>query len=289
MQRILVTGATGNVGMEVIKSLCALNAQLEIVAGVRDIEEDKQKLLPYKVSLKKFDFTDITTYSPALENCQILFLLRPPQISDTETYFKPLINFAKQGGIQHIVFLSVQGVEKSSIIPHHKIEKLIVESKIPYTFLRPAYFMQNFTTTLRKDLLAKKLIFLPAGNAKFTLVDVRNVGEVAARIIVDTEKHVNQSYELTCKEKLTFKEMAEKLSSGLGIPIKYESPNLLHFYLTKRKEKVPAMFILVMIMLHYFPRFQKEPAITMCVEEITGEPSTTFDQFVADHKTNLLK
>lgn len=289
MQRILVTGATGNVGMEVIKSLCALNAQLEIVAGVRDIEEDKQKLLPYKVSLKKFDFTDITTYSPALENCQILFLLRPPQISDTETYFKPLINFAKQGGIQHIVFLSVQGVEKSSIIPHHKIEKLIKESEIHYTFLRPAYFMQNFSTTLRKDLLAKKLIFLPAGNAKFTLVDVRNVGEVAARIIVDTEKHVNQSYELTCKEKLTFKEMAEKLSSGLGIPIKYESPNLLHFYLTKRKEKVPAMFILVMIMLHYFPRFQKEPAITMCVEEITGEPSTTFDQFVADHKTNLLK
>jgi uncharacterized protein YbjT (DUF2867 family) len=284
MQRILVTGATGNVGMEVVKSLCTLNAQLDIVAGVRDIEEDKQKLLPYKVSLKKFDFTDSASYRPALENCQILFLLRPPQISDTEKYFKPLISTAKEVGILHIVFLSVQGVEKSSIIPHHKIEKLIVKSGIPYTFLRPAYFMQNFTTTLRKDLVEKKLIFLPAGNARFTLVDVRDVGEVAARIIVDREKHVNISHELTCTEKLTFKEMAEKLSSGLGTPIKYQSPNLLHFYLRKRKEKVPSMFILVMIMLHYLPRFQKEPSITNWVEKITGNPTRTFERFIADNK-----
>lgn len=112
MRRIIITGATGNVGMEVIKSLSTLNTDLEIVAGVRDLEQDKEKLLPYKVSLVKFDFTDSTSYRPALENCQILFLLRPPQISDTEKYFKPLLNIAKEVGIQHIVFLSVQGVEK---------------------------------------------------------------------------------------------------------------------------------------------------------------------------------
>jgi uncharacterized protein YbjT (DUF2867 family) len=287
MQRILVTGATGNVGFEVIKSLCKLNAKIEIVAGVRNMEQDKQKLLPYKLSLKKFDFLDSTSYSAALESCQILFLLRPPQISDTEKYFKPLIYSAKRSGIKHIVFLSVQGVEKSSIIPHHKIEKLIVESEISYTFLRPAYFMQNFTTTLHEDLVAKKLIFLPAGNARFTLVDVRDVGEVAARVIVDIDKHFNKSYELTCAEKLTFTQMAQKLSSALGIPIKYKSANLLHFYLTKRKDKVSPMFILIMIMLHYLPRFQKEPSVTYWVENITGNPPTTFEKFVADNKAIL--
>jgi uncharacterized protein YbjT (DUF2867 family) len=257
MQRILVTGATGNVGSEVIKSLCKLNAKIEIVAGVRNVEQDKQKLLPYMVSLKKFDFLDSTSYSAALESCHILFLLRLPQIFDTEKYFKPLINIAKEVGIQHIVFLSVQGVEKSSIIPHHKIEKLILESKIPYTFLRPAYFMQNFSTTLNKDLVEKKMIFLPAGNARFTLVDVRDLGKVVAKIIADREEHVNKSYELTCAQKLTFKEMAVKLSSGLGIPIKYQSPNLLNFYLTNRNEKVSPMFILVMICFIIYRDFRK--------------------------------
>lgn len=288
MQRVLITGATGNVGIEVINSLFALNAPLEIAAGVRDIDQDKQKLLSYKGSLKRFDFTDSTSYRSSLENCEILFLLRPPQISDTRKYFKPLIDIAKEVGIQHIIFLSVQGVEKSSIVPHHKIEKLIVKSGISYTFLRPAYFMQNFTTTLHQDLITKKLIFLPAGNSKFTLVDVRDVGEVAAKIIVDREKHVNKSYELTCGEKLTFKEMAKKLTDGLGTPINYQSPNLLHFYLTKRKEKVPPMFILVMIMLHYFTRFQKEPSITNWVEKITDKQPTTFEQFIEDHKAILI-
>ena len=287
MQRILITGATGNVGLEVIKSLSTLNADLKVVAGVRNMEQDKKKLLPYKVSLVRFDFTDSTSYRPALENCQILFLLRPPQISNTKKYFKPLVNIAKEVGIQHIIFLSVQGVEKSFIIPHHKIEKLIIDSKIPYTFLRPAYFMQNFSTTLHKDLVDKHAIFLPAGCAKFTLVDVQDVGAVAARIIVALDTHVNKSYELTCSNKLTFKEMAETLSKGLGVKINYQSPSLLLFYLTKRNEKVPSMFILVMIMLHYLPRFQKEPSVTDWIEKITGTLPTTFEKFIADHKVIL--
>ena len=287
MKKVLITGATGNVGFEVIKSLHQLEHQFEIVAGVRDLEKDTRKLVNYKTSLIKMDFTDINSYSQALENCEILFLLRPPQISEVDKYFKPLIETAKQKGIKHIIFLSVQGVENSKIIPHHKIEKLIVESKIPYTFLRPAYFMQNFSSTLRNDLVEKKRIFLPAGKAKFTLIDVRDIGAFSAKILTDTSLHVNKSYDLTCNEKLTFKEISEKLTKGLGINIHYQSPNLFNFYRTKKKEKMPFMLILVMIALHYLPRFQKEPSISDCVEKITGRQPTTFDQFVSDNKTLL--
>lgn len=116
--------------------------------------------------------------------------------------------------------------------------------------------MQNFSTTLREDLVVKKLIFLPAGNARFTLVDIRDVGEVAAKIIVESEKHVNKSYELTCSEKLTFKEMAEKLSSGLGISITYQSPTLLHFYLTKQRESAT----------HVYSRYDYAPLSTTISE-----------------------
>ena len=288
MTKILVTGATGNVGMEVIEALMKLNKPFEIYAGIKDLGRDKLILEKFNVKTIAFDFTDINTFKPALVQCDVLFLLRPPQISDVAQFFKPLVETALHCGVKHIVFLSVQGVEKSTIIPHHKIEKLIVESKIPYTFLRPAYFMQNFTTTLKNDLVVNKRIFLPAGKAKFTLIDVTDIGKVAAKILTETNNHVNKSYELTNREKLTFGEMAEKLSKGLNTTIKYESPNLFKFYWTKRKEKMPTMLILVMIMLHYLPRFQKEPNITDWVKQITNNEPKTFDEFVIEHK-NLLK
>ena len=285
--KILITGATGNVGMAVIKSLNKLTHNLEIIAGIKDFSKDKEKLIGYNIGFVKFDFMDSATYKPALENCDLLFLLRPPQISDTNKYFKPLIEMARQIGVKHIVFLSVQGVEKSTIIPHHKIEKLILDSKIPYTFLRPAYFMQNFLGSLHHDLVVKKKIFLPAGNAKFTLVDVHDIGDVAAVIMINSNKHINTSYELTNNEKITFGEMASQLSNELGEKITYESPNLLNFYWTKRKEKIPFMLILVMMMLHYLPRFQKEPLITDCVKNSIEREPKTFIEFIKENKQSL--
>ncbi len=63
--------------------------------------------------------------------------------------------------------------------------------------------------------------------------------------------------------------MAEELTQGLDIEINYTSPNLIRFFIAKRREKVPVMLILVMIMLHYFPRFQKAPGISKWIEKIT--------------------
>lgn len=287
MTKILITGATGNVGVELIRSLFKLDHQLEIYAGIRNTETGKEKLAGYKIKFVEFDFLNINTFKPALKNCDLLFLLRPPEITEVEKYFKPLVATARQSGIRHIVFISVQGVEKNKIIPHHRIEKLIIESDIPYTFLRPAYFMQNFLTTLRSDLINKKRIFLPAGNARFTMVDICDIGAVAAQVILNPAVYANKSFELTCDEKLSFDEMAKKLSKRLGINIAYKSPNLLDFYLTKRKEKYSSIYIFVMIMLHYFPRFQKEPTITNSIEKIISRPAKSFDKFIDDNKSFL--
>ncbi|MEJ7627414.1 MAG: NmrA family NAD(P)-binding protein [Ferruginibacter sp.] len=287
MGKILITGATGNVGMEVIKALTNLNHDYLVYSGVRNVQADDQNLESFNAQHIHFDFTNSDTFQPALTGIDILFLLRPPQISEVQKYFKPLIEAAIKKGVKHIVFLSVQGVQHSKIIPHHKIEKLIVENNIDYTFLRPAYFMQNFTTTLRHDLKTKNKIYLPAGKAKFTLVDVSDIGEVAAKVLTETFKHKNQCYELTCNEKLTFTEIALKLSKGLGKTIKYESPALLSFFITKKKEKMPTMLILVMIMLHYFPRFQKEPDTTDCIANILNKQPKEFDQFIFENKHNL--
>jgi uncharacterized protein YbjT (DUF2867 family) len=287
MKNILITGATGNVGFEVIKSLQKINTADKIIAGVRDLRKDKAKFKGLNVDFSELDFANTSTYQNALKNIDYLFLLRPPQLSDVGKYFEPFIKIAEECGVKHIVFLSVQGVERSSIIPHHKIEKLIVESGIPFSFLRPAYFMQNFSTTLRQDLVNKNLIFLPAGKAKFTLIDVEDIGKVAAKILTNPTEYANKSYELTCYEKLTFQEMADKLSSGLARKIKYESPNLLKFYFQKRRENVAFGFIIVLIMLHFLPRFQKVPDNTDWVEKITGEKPKSFEVFVADNQELL--
>jgi uncharacterized protein YbjT (DUF2867 family) len=277
---ILITGATGNVGMSLLKYLRNQKGDFIISAGVRDIEEAKAKLQDLNVSLVTFDFEDVLTFQPALQGIEVLFLLRPPQLANVDKYFRPLMEEVKKCNVSQIVFLSVQGVENSKIIPHHKIEKLIIELKIAYTFLRPAYFMQNFTTTLRSDLLNKDRIFLPAGRAKFTLIDVDDIGLVAAKVLAKPQNFLNKSLELTNNETLTFYEMADKLSIGLGRKIEFISPNLLQFFFTKRNEGVPVTFIFVMIMLHYFPRFKKTPKTTGWVKSIVGQEPKSFDDFI---------
>lgn len=267
-----------------LKSLLLSSSSVKIIAGARNTKDISLPSPDEGLEVQQFDFEDINTFKPAFQNCDTLFLLRPPQLADVNKYFKPLIEAAKECKVKHIVFLSVQGVENSQIIPHHKIEKLIVESKIPYTFLRPAYFMQNFTGTLREDIVNNKLIFLPSGQAKFTIIDVWDIGLAGAIVLSEPNKHINKCYELTNYEQLSFSEMAAKITSAVGTEIKYISPNLFHFFIRKRKQGVPTMFILVMIMLHYFPRFQKTPDTTEFIQILTGQTPKTFDEFLQENK-----
>jgi len=99
--------------------------------------------------------------------------------------------------------------------------------------------------------------------------------------------HSGKSYKLTNNEQLSFEEMAAKLSNGLNREINYISPNLVNFYVTKRRQKMPNALILVMIMLHYLPRFQKEPTTTDCIKNILKRKPGSFDHFVAENKVNL--
>lgn len=287
MHNILITGATGNVGLETIKALRELTGNRSVTAGVRNLAKDRISLSDYDLAFVKFNFADSETYEPALKDCSTLFLLRPPQLADVDKYFKAFIERAVASGVRHVVFLSVQGAPGSRLIPHHKIEKLIVGSGIAYTFLRPAYFMQNFTATLRVDLVERKQIYLPTDNTEFTLIDVRDIGAVASRVLAYPNKHLNQAYDLTSDVPLTFRQMSEKLSEGLGVKISYESPTLWEFFWQKRREGLAPGFILVMIMLHYLPRFQNKPLQSPWVEKITGRVPITFEEFVHDYADEL--
>lgn len=281
MQKVLITGATGNVGSELILHLTGKG--LTILAGVRNPREPHPLFDFPDVQPIAFDFTNPATFAAALAGVSTLFLLRPPQLADVPRYFAPLVRASQNAGVSHIVFLSVQGAGTNRWIPHHKIELLVQNSGIPYTFLRPAYFMQNFTTTLLPDIQNKNLIYLPAGKAKFTLVDLRDVGAAGAAVLLQPQAHRNRAYDFTSMEQLDFASMAAILSAAAGKAIRFHSPNLISFFRTKRNEGLSPTPIGIWIMLHYLPRFQSPPVMGNGVADITGKPATSFSQFARDH------
>ncbi len=275
-------------GQRVLRALQALGSVGEVRAGVRDVAKDAAQLREYPVARPvRFDFEDPDTLGPALSGVDRLFLLRPPQLADVEKDFLPLLAAARAGGVRHVVFLSVQGAGEHTIVPHHKIEGALRASGLAYTFLRPAYFMQNFSTTLRDDLVQRDRIFVPASDAKFTLVDVRDIGRVAAVVLQSADRHVGRAYPLTSAVPLAFGEMAVLLTQALGRSIRYESPNPLRFFWVKKKQGLATPLILVMIALHVVQRFVKTPPTTGCVRELTGQEPHTFTEYARDYRAAL--
>jgi len=286
--RILITGATGNVGQAVIHYLYEQNTQHEIVAGVRDVVKGQKQLAAFPdLQFSAFDFADQATFARALKGTQRIFLLRPPQLADVEQYFRPLVEAMKESGVKEVVFLSVQGAERSKVIPHNKIERLKQEYGLPYIFLRPSYFMQNLTTTLLPQIREENRITLPSGKAKFNWIDVQDIGEAAAILLERFDDFENQAYELTGYENLNFEAVADLMSDVLEHTIEYRSINPIRFYFRKRKQSMEKGFALVMTLLHFLPRLQAEPNISTFYEELTGKEPIRLRAFLEREKYTI--
>jgi uncharacterized protein YbjT (DUF2867 family) len=280
MKKILITGATGNIGFEVIRFLYKNGTTNKIVAGVRDIAKAKVMFKDFpQLELAEFNFEDRDLAEKALEDVNCVFLLRPPHLSNIEI-FRPFVAKMKEKGISEVAFLSVQGAEKSKIIPHNKIEKLIRDFSLNYVFLRPGYFMQNLTTTLIEDLRTKNQIILPAGKAKFNWVDIENIAEVTSVILENFDLNKNQAIEITGSENENFETVSKLLSKSLDKKIEFVNVNPLRFYNIKKEQGMAKGMILVMIMLHFLPRFQKEPVISNNYEKLTGKKPTKIIEFI---------
>src|SRR5690606_28169323 len=118
---------------------------VDATAGVRDVE----RCLSADPGNRyvHLDFERPGTYGPALEGMRKVFLVRPPHLTDVKGIFEPFVQACSQAGVVQIVFLSLLGTEHNPFPPHHRIERVIRESGIAYTFIRPGFFMQNLSTT----------------------------------------------------------------------------------------------------------------------------------------------
>lgn len=281
MQRILITGATGTIGRNLLHFLQPQPGEHEVICAVTDLAEAKHQFeaMP-ALKFVSFNFEDPSTFEKAFSDITTLFLLRPPHISDVEKVFRPLLQAAKKSGIGQVAFLSVQGVENSSIIPHHKIEGLVRELNFEYIFVRPGYFMQNLTSALLDEVREEQQITLPAGQAKFNWIDAKNIGEAAARLIESFEHYKNKPYVITGSENLDFTQVTNIMTTVLGRPIHYRAINPVSFFFRKKKQGMPTAFAMVMTFLHFIPRFQAEPKIHQDYHKITGKQPTPLVEFL---------
>ena len=289
MEKIFITGATGNVGKETIKKLITNKSKdYKVIAGVRDIEKAKKQLDYKNLSFRKFDFKDKKLFKESLKDIDKILLVRPPAISRVKKFILPFLKEVKNHSIKHTVFLSLQGVEKNPLVPHYRVEKYIKEVGLPYTFLRPSFFMQNLTTTHLKEIKENNEIYIPAGNGKTNFIDVRDIAEVA--FLALTERgHINKAYELTGKKALSYYEIADILTEKLNRKITYKDPSIISFYKRKKKEGMNTGKIIVMIGLYTVAKFGMADNTTNEIEKLLGREPITFSEFVEDHKKYWMK
>ncbi|MEO1770179.1 SDR family oxidoreductase [Candidatus Enterococcus ferrettii] len=283
MDHILIIGGTGNIGFPLIECL-AKNTDVSMTVGVREVKKSQERFNDVEnLSLVPFDFLDPTTFPGAFSGVNKIFFIRPPQLAKPKEDMAPFLRYAQQQSIQQIVFVSLIGVEKNPVTPHHQIEKMIRELKIPHTFIRPSFFMQNLNTTHLEDIQHNHDLFIPAGHAKTSFIDTRDIGEAAAICLTDPQ-YLNQELEITGPKALTYMEIASKMSRILGTTITYSKPSLFKFRRTMLKQGLPKEFVNVMVILYLITQLGNAKKVTNTLEKILQHPPRTIEDYINDYK-----
>ena len=288
-ETILVTGATGTVGSEVVKQLLSAKGERkDIKAAARSANDSTFRNLG--VQTLELDYNKPDTLSAALSGVDKLFLLTPFQ-SNMVDLTSNLVNEAKKSGVKYIVKQSVLGADdaEQAITPsrlHRQAEKVIEESGIPFIFLRPNFFMQNFVTFYSNFIKTQGAFYVPAGDAKASFVDVRDIAAVAVQALSSKNgesKHIGKAYDITGAEALSYGEAAEILSKELAKKVNYVNISDEDARKGMKDMGADEWTINSMIELFGITRAGYLSEISPAVEQLTGNKPITFSQFARDY------
>ena len=277
-KNILVIGAAGNVCLEVIKVLADKNVNLRVAA--RSPEKAKAMDLP-KCEIKSFDYLRPETFSSICEGIENMLLVSPPAHLNLHEIVGKLIEQAKLAGVKNIVNISNMGIHDEKD-PMRIIETHIENWGINYTFLRPNCHMQYFNTFFRKSILEDDLIQAPAGQAKTSFVDLRDVGEVGAHLLMQ-DKLKNRTYQLTGGEAFNLGNVTAILSEELGRDISYHEINEEDYRLLLKSEGWMDVSINASISVCRFVKQGLNSMVTSGINDILGRDPKTFREYVKDY------
>ncbi|MCH4171182.1 MAG: NmrA family NAD(P)-binding protein [Lactobacillus sp.] len=284
MERILVIGGTGNIGLPLIATLTQ-QADVEVIVGAHHLAEATTTLLAKfgYLDIRRFDFLDPSTFPGALKGIDKIFFVRPPQLGKPKTDMWPFLTYVKTQNIQQVVFVSLLGVAKNPMTPHHKIEKMIEKLGLPYTFIRPSFFMQNLSSTHLADIQQHHDLFIPGGHAQTSFIDTRDISAVAAKVLTRA-KYLGQKIDITGPAALTYTQVAAILTRVLGEKITYSQPGLLKFRRTMIHRGMPKAFANVLTMLYFITQMGNATEVNDNVAAILGRPPIDLATFVQDYR-----
>ncbi len=275
---ILITGASGNVGREVLEQAAA--AHLTLRAAYTSV--DKAKAAPAGVETVLMDYTTPDTIRAALKGIATVFLVGPPaqNVADLEGRF---VSEAKRADVKRIVKLSALG-GRSAIFPglHRASEEQIEASGIPYTFLRPNGFMQNFVNYNAATIRTQNAFYAAQGNGAVSHIDIRDVAAVAVKVLA-TSGHEGKAYSLTGPEALNNTQVAEKLSRVLGHTIRYVDVPPEDFRKAMLSAGVPEWSANAILDLQRMYREGGASMVDPTLERLLGRSATSFEQFARDY------
>ncbi|KNZ33144.1 MAG: nucleoside-diphosphate sugar epimerase [Methylibium sp. NZG] len=278
MNRILVTGASGHIGTELVNLLKARGADFAVMssrpgsaaAGVLGIPGD---------------FADPASLQRAFSGFDTLFLLLPLVPNKLELA-RNAVQAAKAAGVRHIVRSSGAGADAASPVSlarlQGSIDQLVVESGIAHTFLRPATFMQNLVNFSAAQIKGGTL-YAPHGDGAQSLVDVRDIAECAAVVLADPAAHAGQAYTLTGGEAFSNAQQMALVSRAIGRPVAYVDVPEAAAVEAMQGMGVPAPLIGWFMSLNHVVKQGWAAGISGDVAALTGHPPRRLEAFIAEN------
>ncbi|MEV0352931.1 NAD(P)H-binding protein [Nonomuraea sp. NPDC050680] len=274
MSRILVTGATGNVGKHVVSQLAG--AGLQVRALVRDPDRAK---LPEGVEVVKGDLSVPETLEPALKDVESVFLIWPGFAAETARDVVKVI----AAHARRVVYLSADVEDladgEEATLFHQEVERLIRHTDVSWTFLRPGGFAAN--TLGWADQVRQGVVRWPYGEARRSLIHEKDIAAVAVHVLTSAG-HGGAKYVLTGPEQLSQAEQVRIIGEAAGREVRWaELP------LDVAREQLLAAWgdaRFVDGALAGWGAFVDTPErVTDTVPKLLGRPALTFRQWAADH------
>lgn len=289
VETILITGATGTVGSEVINQLSGAAADVNIRAAAHSIENLKKIVKSDIVEPVEMDYDKPDSLKDALKDVDRVFLLTPFQSDMVELSSNFLKEIENAGNIKHIVKLSVMGADSEPGIIgsrlHRQVEKMMEDTGIPFTFLRPNFFMQNFANFFSQSIKEQGAFYLPAGDGRVSFVDVRDIASVAVQALTNNNdgRHNGKAYNITGPEAISYGDVARILSEQLGKKISYVDISEDAARKGMKESGWDDWTINYMMELFNIIRMGYLSQVSSVIEDVTGKKAIPLNQFAKDY------
>ncbi|MFW5775184.1 MAG: SDR family oxidoreductase [Chitinivibrionales bacterium] len=280
--KILVTGAAGTVGSQLVKELVGRGIQVR--AAVYSIES--AKFLQHDLTeIVPFDFKDSMTFNRALDGIEKVYLISP-ETNDHLALVKNFIDVAATAGV-HVIKQSRYGAENQEILfaRWHREAELYIENTVAeYTFIRPNDYMQNFIYGYPP---AGGVIYLPMGHGVISYIDARDIANTVAEILIQAQEHVKKSYTLTGPGAVSVADIANAFSDASGVHVSYvDIPDETARHALETGG-TPAWLIDALLEMHGRSRDNYASWVTTDVESLTQRPPKGITQFAQDYAEEI--